>query len=225
MAKRQIDPQAGIYIFAADGTLSHSSPSGKSNQIKKGGTWRLDGKDLFFERTARKDKDSPPSRFMEFRGSVIDADTIEGKGTYLAKGTELPMTLKRTSVDDFALAQSISYLEAFDSFSVSSVLAPSAEVAPVYRFQPPRSGFMQMELLLDKSADKDGLEAVFVFCDSDRKVFPPASSGVGSVTLFVHHELAYFVKIIAIVPPGVSQPRPRGFTLSLRYSEKKKDKD
>jgi hypothetical protein len=80
-----------VYIFEADGTLSYRSAIAKAGGkvYKNRGTWRLEGNKLFFDHNI-----GAKNTVMEFRGTVVDANTIVGEATYPMTGRKDTQTLK-----------------------------------------------------------------------------------------------------------------------------------
>jgi hypothetical protein len=84
---------ARTFIFEPDGTLSYRSPTSKAAKgFKNRGFWKLEGNNLFFEHYI-----NPNSKLMEFRGTVIDGNTIVGEATYLLLRTKAPQTMQRAA--------------------------------------------------------------------------------------------------------------------------------
>jgi hypothetical protein len=84
-----------VFIFEPDGSLSYSTSTGKGagKIYKNRGIWRLEGRSLYFENTLKDRK------LMEFRGIVIDGNTIIGEATYPLANTKAEQTLKRAPAD------------------------------------------------------------------------------------------------------------------------------
>jgi hypothetical protein len=85
-----------IFIFEPDGSLSYRTTIGKAGGkiYKNRGVWKLEGNVLTFDYFT-----TPANKLMEFRGTVIDADTIVGEATYRLNIPKAQQTLKRTTVD------------------------------------------------------------------------------------------------------------------------------
>ncbi|HZZ78794.1 MAG TPA: hypothetical protein VFE62_09770 [Gemmataceae bacterium] len=85
---------ARTFIFEADGTLSYKVPTSKlGKSYKNRGFWRLEGNTVFFEYYI-----NPKQKLMEFRGTMVDINTIVGEAHYLLNGSRTKQTLHREPV-------------------------------------------------------------------------------------------------------------------------------
>jgi hypothetical protein len=86
-----------IFIFEPDGTLSYQATTGKGGInmkiYKNRGTWRQEGTTIMFDYYT-----TPANVLMQFRGTITDANTIDGEANYpLLKIGNSKQTMKRAN--------------------------------------------------------------------------------------------------------------------------------
>ncbi|MBM3997432.1 MAG: hypothetical protein FJ303_25295 [Planctomycetes bacterium] len=83
-----------VFIFEADGTLSYRSPASKTKGFKNRGTWRIVRNTFHFEHWI-----NPQTKLLEFKGTIVDADTIVGEQTMTQTGQKMNVTMQRAPLD------------------------------------------------------------------------------------------------------------------------------